>query len=277
VRKAVFWIPIVTAICVFSALVLTGCKTSPDSSTNPQTAEANQSAAPLPVTMVQSNRTFPILFLVGDSTVHNSASGLKGWGDVIGAHFDSARIKVENRARAGRSSRTFQTQGWWRNLLASARPGDTIPGLGEEATNIVNQLTHKPEIVHTYGWYMRKYITDALSIGMTPVICSPVPRLPKQTVRVDTAETNSYVTWSREIASRENVPFIDLNRLILGRYVGLTPAEIKAKYFTSQDNTHFNPAGARLNAECVVEGLRKLTNRPLARFLSNKPSGLISP
>lgn len=72
-----------------------------------------------------TNRPLPWIFLVGDSTVHNSGKIL-GWGDVIGRYFNFDRIRVENCAKAGRSSRTFQTQGWWRQILDAARPGDFV-------------------------------------------------------------------------------------------------------------------------------------------------------
>jgi rhamnogalacturonan acetylesterase len=231
----------------------------------------------------------PTLFLAGDSTVHNTGRGLKGWGDVIGPFFDPAKIRVENRARGGRSSRTFRTQGWWGQVLEDSQSGDfvmiqlghndggeindtnrargTIPGLGEEATNIVNLLTHKPEVVHTYGWYLRQYVAEARAKGMQPILCSPVPRVPKQTVKPGVADTNRYAVWACAVAVKQDAPFIDLNRLVLDRYVGLKASEIKAKYFTAQDNTHFNPTGALLNAACVVEGLRALTNCPLAGYL----------
>src|SRR5690349_10313922 len=55
----------------------------------------------------------PTLFIVGDSTVKNGTRGQMGWGDPIAGLFDAARIRVENRARGGRSSRTFQTEGLW--------------------------------------------------------------------------------------------------------------------------------------------------------------------
>src|SRR5438105_2355907 len=60
-----------------------------------------------------TKRRFPILFLVGDSTVHNSQQTIRGWGDVIGKYFSTNKIRVENHALGGRSSRTFITQGWW--------------------------------------------------------------------------------------------------------------------------------------------------------------------
>src|SRR5256885_1958149 len=68
----------------------------------------------------------PTLFIVGDSTVKNGTKGQQGWGDPIAAHFDKAKIKVENRAIGGRSSRTFQTEGRWDKILAAAHEGDFV-------------------------------------------------------------------------------------------------------------------------------------------------------
>ena len=42
---------------------------------------------------------------------------------------------------------------------------------------------------------------------------------------------------------------------------------LKAKYFTPADNTHTSPAGADLNAACVVEGIRALKDCPLSKYL----------
>jgi rhamnogalacturonan acetylesterase len=144
----------------------------------------------------------PTLFLIGDSTVRNGAGdGANkqwGWGEPVGAYFDQAKIAVLDRARGGRSSRTFLTEGLWDQVLSAMKPGDfvliqfghndggpindtsrargTIKGVGEETEEIDNLLTKKHEVVHSYGWYLRKYIADARAKGATPIICSPVPR-----------------------------------------------------------------------------------------------------
>jgi pectinesterase len=247
--------------------------------------EANRTAPSTNATSAELNRTLPTLFIVGDSTVHNSAPGLQGWGDVLGSFFDPRKIIVENHAQPGRSSRTFQTQGWWAPILSAARPGDfviiqmgdndggplddasrargTIPGIGDQSQEIYNPVQHRQEVVHTYGWYMRKYIADARAKGMTSIICSPVPRLPKHTVQADDIDKTAYVKWSEEIARQEHVAFIPLNHLVLMQYVGMTPQQIKAQYFTTHDNTHACPAGARLNASEVAAGLRELKDSPL--------------
>jgi lysophospholipase L1-like esterase len=232
--------------------------------------------------------TQPMLFLVGDSTVHNVKPPLVGWGDVVGNYFDTNKIRVENHALAGRSSRTFITQDWWQLVLNTAKPGDfiiiqlghndggpiddttrargSLPGIGDGQKEIYNPITKQQESVHTYGWYLRKYISGARDKGMTPIICSPVPHVPKQAVQAGDVEPSRYVEWSGEVATNENVAFINLNKIVMSHYAGMSPQEIKAKYFTVQDDTHFNAAGAELNAESVIAGVREL-DCPLKNYL----------
>jgi WD40 repeat protein/serine/threonine protein kinase len=231
----------------------------------------------------------PTLFLVGDSTVKTGTKGQQGWGDPIISLFDKAKIKVENHAIGGRSSRTFQTEGRWDKILDAAKEGDfvliqmghndggplddearargTLRGTGDETREIDNPITKKKEVVHTYGWYLRKYIADAKAKGMTPILISPIPHCPKEQVEKDSVEKNNYVVWSEEVAKAEKVPFVNLNRIVMGKYAEMKPAEIKEKFFTSADNTHTSPAGAELNAACVAEGLRGLKDCALKDYL----------
>jgi len=83
---------------------------------------------------------------------------------------------------------------------------------------------------------------------------------------------NPHAIWAGEVAAAQQAPFIDLNRIILTHYGDLTPRELKSRYFTTNDNTHASLAGAVLNASCVVEGLRTLTNCPLAGDLLANPA-----
>jgi rhamnogalacturonan acetylesterase len=231
----------------------------------------------------------PTLFLVGDSTVKNGTRGQQGWGDPLAGLFDNDRIKVENHAAGGRSSRTFRTEGRWDKILAAARPGDfvlvqlghndggplddpkrargTLRGVGEESREIDNPLTGKKEVVRTYGWYLRQYVADARARGMIPILLSPVPHCPRRAVAKGDVEKSGHVGWAEEVARAEKVPFVNLNQLILARYAGMTPADIKAAYFTPADDTHTSPAGAALNAAAVAEGLRGLEGCPLKDYL----------
>ena len=59
----------------------------------------------------------PTLYVIGDSTANNADH--RGWADPFAAYFDPAKIHVVNRARAGRSSRTFVTEGLWDDVRDS--------------------------------------------------------------------------------------------------------------------------------------------------------------
>lgn len=250
-------------------------------------------AAVLPASSADGPATpIPTLFIVGDSTVRNHTKGQQGWGDPVAALFDKTKIKVENHAIGGRSSRTFITEGRWDKILAAAKPGDfvliqmghndggplddtkrargSIRGTGEETKEIDNPITRKKEVVHTYGWYLRKYIRDAREKKMVPIIVSSIPHCPKKQVAKGDVEKSNYVAWSEEVAAAEKADFIHLNKLVMAKYAELTPAEIKAKYFTAADNTHTSPAGAGLNAACLAQGVCALKDCKLKDYLFPK-------
>jgi len=229
----------------------------------------------------------PTLFIIGDSTVKTPTEGQQGWGDPIADLFDPKKIKVENRARGGRSSRTFQTEGLWEQILAELKPGDfvlmqfghndasavndtsrargTLKGTGEETEEIDNLLTKKHEVVHTFGWYMRKYITEAKAKGATPIVLSPVPRNNWKDRKV-ARNAATYGGWAAEVAKSQSVFFVDLNEIIAQRYESLGQERVGQELFFN-DQTHTSPAGARLNAESVVAGLRELKKCKLTKFL----------
>jgi len=240
-----------------------------------------------------AQQRMPTLFTIGDSTVHNSSQGLQGWGDVIATFFDQAKIKVDNRARGGRSSRTYVSEGLWDQVLAELKPGDfvlmqfghndggavndasrargSLRGIGNETEEIDNLLTRKHEIVHTFGWYMKKFISDAKARQATPIVLSPVPRNMWKEGKVVRA-SDSYGKWAAEVAMSEGVSFIDLNEISAKQFEALGPGKVKELYFL-EDHTHTTPAGALLNATSVVEGLRALKNNPLAAFLQVRRTG----
>lgn len=237
-----------------------------------------------------SDPNLPTLFIIGDSTVRVNTPLQQGWGDPIQEMFDRTKINVENHAIGGRSSRTFITEGRWDKVLAAAKPGDyvliqfghndggplsgdnrergSIRGIGDESQEVTLVLKdNAKETVYSYGHYMSKYVRDAKAKGMTPIICSLIPRLPKPPTTVPATPTASYQEWAREIATREGAHFIELQQLILAEYNKLTIPEVKAKYFCEADNTHTSPAGATLNAQCVVKGIRSLSDCELKKYL----------
>jgi len=227
----------------------------------------------------------PTLFLIGDSTVRNGrgdgANGQWGWGEPLVDRFDASRVNVVNRAVGGLSSRTFLTMGWWDKVLAMMKPGDvvmmqfghndngplddaarargTLKGTGGETREIDNPITKQHEAVHTYGWYLRRFIADTKAKGATPIVCSPVPRKIWQDGKV-ARSSDSYRRWATEVAAQEGVGFVDLNEIIAARYDALGPEKVEPLF--ADEHTHTSRAGAELNADCVIECLRAL-NKPL--------------
>lgn len=233
----------------------------------------------------------PVVVLVGDSTVKNGSGkgegGLWGWGDFLAEHFDTTKIDIQNHALGGRSSRTFITQGLWDKVLQKIRPGDfvmiqfghndaskvnddsrargTLKGVGEETEEIDNMLTGKHETVHTYGWYMRRYIQDVKARGATPIVCSLVARNNWKDGKVVRA-TDSYAGWAAQVAKEEGAFFIDLNELVASSYETMGEQEVSEKLFL-EDHTHTTMEGARLNAALVVNGLKSMQDCPLNKYL----------
>lgn len=251
-----------------------------------------------PVTNVKpipaAQEHLPTLWLIGDSTVRNGTKGLMGWGDPIKELFDPAQIHVENRARGGRSSRTFLTEGLWDAVLKEMQPGDyvlmqfghndggsvdgpkatgraSLKGSGDD-TKEVTLADGKTEVVHTYGWYLRRYVSDAKAKGASPIVLSLIPRNDWKDGKVLRADAG-YGLWAKEAAAAEAVPFVDLNGIVANHYDALGQEKVAA--FFPNEHTHTNAEGAQLNAASVVEGLKGLPNCPLCAFL--KPAAVEKP
>ena len=242
-----------------------------------------------PPSAAQEKR-LPTLFIIGDSTVRNSTQGLQGWGDAIGEYFDQTKIKVENRARGGRSSRTFFTEGLWDQVVSELRSGDfvlmqfghndggvvnddsrargSLKGTGEETVEIDNLLTKKHEVVHTYGWYMKKFISDSKAKGATPIVLSQIPRNIWKDGRVERV-VGTYGGWAAAAAKSAGAFFFDLNDFVSLQYEAIGAERVGKEYFLT-DHTHTTPLGARFNAQAVVFGITRLKNCSLAVFLLDK-------
>jgi rhamnogalacturonan acetylesterase len=232
----------------------------------------------------------PVFYIIGDSTVRNGdgtgKGQLWGWGSFMANYFDTSKISVQNDAIGGRSSRTFLTEGRWDKILTTLKKGDyvimqfghndsgplddtarargTIKGTGTESKEIYNPITKKQETVYTYGWYMRKYIRDAKAKGAIPIVCSPIPRNDWKEGKV-IRSSESYGKWAEEVAKEEGAYFIDLNNLVASKYEQLGADAVKA--FFPGDHTHTNKDGALINAQIIVDQLKKLNPANLDQYL----------
>jgi rhamnogalacturonan acetylesterase len=240
---------------------------------------------------VDEKKAKPTIYLIGDSTVKNGKGkgdgGLWGWGDFLYMFADTSKIAIRNHARGGTSSRTYIDIGLWDEVMAKLKPGDyvimqfghndagpvndnfrargTIKGNGEETEEIDNILTKKHEIVHSYGWYLRKYITDARSKGAKPIVCSLVPRNSWNNGKV-ARSSDDYAKWAEEAALQEKAFYINLNGMIADKYESLGEDSVKSALF-GRDSTHTLKEGAIFNAQVVAEGIKSLKGCKLKKYI----------
>jgi lysophospholipase L1-like esterase len=229
----------------------------------------------------------PSIFIAGDSTAQPGGPGAIGWGKPFAALFDPAKVNLVNSARGGRSSRTFVAEGLWDGLLAGVKTGDyvliqfghndggpingeriargSLPGLGDETQEIDNLSTKQHETVHTFGWYMRKMITETKSKGAMPILLSLTVRNIWADGHVERG-SGKYGEWTRELAQSEHVAFIDLTSLVADRYERMGADAVKP--FFPRDHTHTSDEGAELNSRMVLAGLKALHENGILRALS---------
>lgn len=229
----------------------------------------------------------PTLYIIGDSTVRNDdATGHRGWGSHIGNYLDTTKINISNQAMAGRSTRTFIKEGRWDKVISSIKKGDflimqfghnegsnpdtnragyrgVLKGTGDETKDLV-WPDGKPETVHTYGWYLKKFVTEAKAKGATVLIASMIPRNDWKDGKVVRASEN-YGKWAAEVSQSQGAYFIDLNSITADKYDQWGPEKVKA-YFPNE-HTHTSPEGARINAESVIEGIKQIKDCPLNKYI----------
>ena len=112
---------------------------------------------------------------------------------------------------------------------------------------------------------MKKYVSDALAKGAIPILLSPIPRKIWKDGKVE-RNADNYGGWAHQVAAFEKVAFVDLNEIIARRYDLLGEAKVESLF--ADPHTHTSRAGAELNAECVVAGIKALPHHPLASYLS---------
>jgi lysophospholipase L1-like esterase len=233
----------------------------------------------------------PVFYIIGDSTVKNGDGTGKnnqmGWGTVITPFFDTTKIDVRNHAIGGRSSRTFITDGRWDKILETLKKGDyiimqfghndasplddtarargTLKGIGDDSTEIYNPIRKTKEVVHSYGWYMRRYVRETQAKGAIPIMCSLIPRENWKDGKI-IRSADSYALWAKQIAEQEGAYFIDLNELIAAKYEEMGEEEVH-KFFPA-DHTHTDLEGAKLNATIVAAELKRINPGKIKKYMT---------
>ncbi len=190
------------------------------------------------------------IVLTGDSTVATYNDGTKqGWGAALSKYLVSGS-RVINLARGGRSTKTYISEGRWKDAVA------------QKANYVFIQFGHNDQSKKhtaadtTYKSNLRRMILDVKKYGGTPVIVSPTRRLRFEGSNRMSSELSPFARAAREVAAEEKVPFIHLHEASKNTYVKMGESQ-SLKYFESGDRTHTNAKGASLLASLVANECAK--------------------
>lgn len=211
------------------------------------------------------------VWLIGDSTMADKevrAYPETGWGMPF-AHFFDSTVIVDNRAKNGRSTKSFIAEGLWQPVVDNLQPGDYVFiqfGHNDEGKEKVGRYTTPDE----FKINLIRYINESRSRGAIPVLLTPVAR---RTFDEQGHIKGSHPIYSdavREVATTTKTPLIDLDEksMALLRQFGpenskwlynyLDPNEHPNYPEGHKDDTHFSEMGARKMAEIVLAGIKDL-------------------
>jgi lysophospholipase L1-like esterase len=211
------------------------------------------------------------IWLIGDSTVctqPKDRSPVTGWGTPFEDFWDST-VTVCNRARGGRSTRTFISEGRWKQVADSLEEGDYVFiqfGHNDEAKEPQYKERYTP--VPDYISNLVMMIREARAKKAIPVLVTPVTRLVFDSAGHIKETHKEYSAAVREVGNKHQVPVIDLDERSRELVQQLGPDISKMLYmqldslqnphypFGRKDNTHFNEYGARRMAELVLKEIR---------------------
>jgi len=221
-----------------------------------------------------------MIFLAGDSTMAIKQPDKRpetGWGEMLQKHFDESKVKVDNRAQNGRSTKTFISEGRWQAIIDDLEKGDLVFvqfGHNDESKDKGERYTPPEDFKKNFT----RFAEEVRAKGGVPVFLTPVMRrrFDKDGKFYDTH--GEYPDLVRSAAREHEVPLIDMHKAseaVIVKYgvddskklfLQLKPDE-NANYPNGvEDNTHFSPLGADEMAKLVVTAIRN-SNLKVRKYL----------
>lgn len=223
-----------------------------------------------------SDSTSFTIHVVGDSTVctyKDNAYPQTGWGQVIGNFFDGARVKINNAAIGGRSSRTFIEEGRLDGVIAAAQKGDYLFVQFGHNDRDYSKAARYVEPSQFPG-YIQKYVDAGQKKGMNVILISPMNLNGSRNV-FSTGDKNYDARGMMQTVAKNNkIPFVDLNMKSYNTY-NTTYKSIpdyvtrylyktlqKGEYPNYPDGvndgtTHFQEMGSMGHAQMICEELEE--------------------
>lgn len=215
--------------------------------------------------------------MIGDSTMSIKAEDKRpetGWGEVFSLMLKDG-VRVENKAKNGRSTRSFMEEKRWEEVCKNIQSGDYV--LIQFGHN--DEKIDKPSVGTTIEEYKNNlslFVRQTQEKGGQPILLTSIAR--RNFVNSRLVDTHGrYPDAVRIVADSLGVPLIDLtlhtNKLLdsLGEaasqklFLHLDPGQVNyPKGIT--DNTHLNEYGAAAVSDLVIEEIHR-QRLPLRKYL----------
>lgn len=231
------------------------------------------------------------IYLIGDSTVADYSLEndyeakrfpLNGWGQVFQPFFKKDSIKsvqnliksdsiiIVDKAKGGRSTRTFFEEGRWAEIYKDLKKNDLVMiQFGHNDASV--EKTERYVNITGYKEFLRLYVNQTRDKGAIPILITPVNRnYPWKDGKLSNVH-GEYPNAVKEVAKELNVKLIDLTQLSIDNFSAKGQDYVTKNYFMNfdkgiykaypegqKDNTHFQKEGAVAVAQLVFNAMKKL-------------------
>jgi acetyl esterase/lipase len=211
--------------------------------------------AALPLAFLGQIGRVPKVHIIGDSTAAEFPldDARVGWGAALSSQLSG--VQVDDRARSGRSSKSYFDEGHFTALVPALAPGDLLLiqfGHNDEKDDVARAT----DPATTFRDNLRRYVATARERGAVPVLLTPISRR-RFSGDLVTASHGAFPDATRAVAAETGTPLLDMTAKtaqLLERY----GPESSERLFAPDDNTHLSAEGAQAVARLAVSGLREL-------------------
>lgn len=210
------------------------------------------------------------VWLIGDSTMSikdTKAYPETGWGMPFVYFFDSS-VVVDNRAKNGRSTKSFIEEGLWQPVVNNLTEGDYVFIQFGHNDEVPTKKTYTTE--EQFKTNLFRYVAETRAKKGLPVLITPVARRKFDSTGHLISTHEVYSQLVRDVAKQLNVPLIDLDKKsqALLHQLGVENSKFLFNYLHPGehpnypdgkiDDTHFNELGARMVAQIVLSEIKDL-------------------
>lgn len=225
------------------------------------------------------------IWVIGDSisSDHNDEDNLKenkvpitGWGNVL-QNYVSSDVKIENKARSGRSAKSYTTEQVYKEVMKKVQAGDYVIiqfGHNDEKKDIhtlYSDPSGSSDMEGSYKWYLKNYyIEPNFEKGARTILASSVVRCTFKDGGLGEQTHEAYAKAMKELAKEyqeqgKEVYFIDTFNITKDLYEQIGEEKAKKMHAvigqdpdSELDTTHYGPYGAMYMGGVMAKELKAL-------------------